>query len=218
VTTVLLVDDDSLARLGMRAALESDPDIQVVGEAADGLEAVATARDTHPDVVLMDVQMPHLDGVAATREIRRLPRPPKVVVITAFDVTGTVVDAIDAGASGFLLKDSTRARLVAAVHAAGAGDPVLDPRSVRHLLEHVESARRARDAARSRLDGLTERETDVLVLLADGRSNAEIAHRLFLSEATVKSVVSHILDQVGVENRTQAAILAHRAGMVGDDV
>jgi DNA-binding NarL/FixJ family response regulator len=213
VITVLLVDDDALARLGMRAALESADDIEVVGEAADGVEAVTAARQSHPDVVVMDVQMPHLDGVAATREIRSLAHPPQVLVVTAFDLTAHVVDAIDAGAGGFLLKDSTRAQLVGAVHAVVAGEPVLDPRSVKHMLQHIETARHAREAALTRLDGLTEREHDVLALLADGRSNADIARSLFLSEATVKSLVSHILDRLHVENRTQAAILASRAGL-----
>jgi DNA-binding NarL/FixJ family response regulator len=213
MTTVLIVDDDSLARLGLRAALEGADDLTVVGEAPDGAEAVRQARDLRPDVVIMDVQMPRLDGVSATREIRRLPDPPTVLVVTAFNLTRSVIDAIDAGAGGFLLKDSSRTQIVAAIHSAVAGEPVLDPRSVRHLLDHLEAERRDREEAQARLTGLSPRETEVLAFLADGRPNAEIARRLFLSEATVKSVVSHILDRIGVENRTQAAILAHRAGL-----
>jgi DNA-binding NarL/FixJ family response regulator len=213
MTTVLLVDDDSLARLGMRAAIESDDDITVVGEAADGVEAVQAARELRPDIVLMDVQMPRMDGVTATRDIRHLDDPPYVLVITAFNLTQNVVAAIDAGASGFVLKDSTRTQLVSAVRAVAAGDPVLDPRSVRTLLDQLEVARRDKEGALAQLADLTPRERDVLVLLADGATNTAIARQLFVSEATVKTTVSHILDHVGVENRTQAAILAHRAGL-----
>jgi DNA-binding NarL/FixJ family response regulator len=217
MTTVLLVDDDSLARLGMRAALESDDSISVVGEAADGVAAVQAVHELHPELVLMDIQMPRMDGVGATREIRRLDSPPYVLVITAFNVTHNVVAAIDAGASGFLLKDSTRTQILAAVHAAADGDPVLDPRSVRLLFDQLEAARRDKEGARVRLRGLTPRERDVLALLGEGHTNAEIARRLFVSEATVKTTVSHLLDRIGVENRTQAAILAHRAGLVASD-
>jgi len=211
--TILLVDDDSLARLGMRAALGNEPDIEVVGEAADGVEAVQAVRAQRPDIVIMDIQMPRLDGVAATREIRALPDPPRVLVITAFNVTDNVVAAIDAGASGFLLKDSTRTQLVAAVRAVADGDPVLAPASVKLLFAQVEAARRDRQGALARLAGLTPRELDVLALLSEGKTNAEIARDLFIGDATVKSTVSHLLERIGVENRTQAAILAHRAGL-----
>jgi len=213
MTTLLLVDDDSLARLGMRAALEPEDDLVVVGEAADGVGAVQAARELHPDIVVMDIQMPRLDGVAATREIRALDQPPSVLVITAFNVTHNVVAAIDAGASGFLLKDSTRSQLVSAVRATAAGDPVLAPRSVRLLFDELEIARRDRAGALKRLAGLTPREQDVMSLLGEGMTNAEIARRLFVSEATIKTTVSHLLERIGVENRTQAAILAHRAGL-----
>jgi DNA-binding NarL/FixJ family response regulator len=214
MTTVLLVDDDTLARVGMRAALESDDSISVVGEAADGVQAVQAVHELRPDLVLMDIQMPRMDGVDATREIRRLDSPPHVLVITAFNVTQNVVAAIDAGASGFILKDSTRTQILAAVHAVADGDPVLDPRSVHLLFDQLEAARRDKEGAQARLRDLTPREHDVLALLGDGHTNADIARRLFVSEATIKTTVSHLLDRIGVENRTQAAILAHRAGLV----
>ncbi|MGC5165971.1 response regulator [Luteimicrobium sp. DT211] len=213
MTTVVIVDDDALARRGIRAALEPEDDLTVVGEAADGVEAVTVARELDPDVVLMDVQMPRLDGVGATRAILRLDDPPKVLVLTAFNLTENVVAAIDAGASGFVLKDATRTQLVSAVRAVAAGDPVLDPRSIKTLLERVDAARRDEEQAKERLTGLTARERDVLALLADGQTNAKIAEALFVSQPTVKTIVSHILDELGVENRTQAAILAHRAGL-----
>jgi DNA-binding NarL/FixJ family response regulator len=214
VIRILVADDDALSRLGVRATLDAEPDLGVVAEASDGVEAVEAARAQPVDVALVDVQMPRLDGVEAARQLRRLPAPPAVLMLTAFNVTRNVVAAVEAGASGFLLKDATRNQIVAAVRSVAAGDPVLDPRSVRALFDQLEGPRRERERAAARLAALTDRERDVLVQVADGRTNAEIAGAVFLSEATVKAVVSQVLDRLGVENRTQAAILAHRAGLV----
>jgi DNA-binding NarL/FixJ family response regulator len=214
VIRILVADDDALSRLGVRATLEVESDLSVVAEARDGVEAVEAARAQAVDVALVDVQMPRLDGVEAARQLRRLPEPPAVLMLTAFNVTANVVAAIEAGASGFLLKDATRNQIVAAVRSVAAGDPVLDPRSVQALFDQLEGPRREREEAAARLAGLTDRERGVLVQVADGRTNAEIAAAVFLSEATVKAVVSQVLDRLGVENRTQAAILAHRAGLV----
>lgn len=210
---LLIADDDALARVGVRAALDVEDGMRVLGEASDGAQAVQLARDLRPDVVLMDVRMPRVDGVEATRQLRRLDDPPRVLVLTAFNVTEAVVAAIEAGADGFLLKDATRSQLATAVRSVAAGDPVLDPRSVKVLFDQLEGPRREREQAEGRLAGLSAREREVLEQLAQGRTNAEIAQGLFLSEATVKSVVSHLLVELDVDNRTQAAILAHRAGV-----
>jgi DNA-binding NarL/FixJ family response regulator len=214
VIRVLLADDDRLVRSGLRALLEAEDDIGVVGEAADGREAVDRARTLRPDVVLMDVRMPRLDGVSATREIVAWPRRPRVLVLTTFDLDEVVDDALGAGADGFLLKRATPEQLVDGIRTVVAGDALVAPAVTRRLLR--EHARR-HAAERERLQlaaHLTEREADVLRALADGLSNAEIAGRVWLSPETVKTHVKSILAKLGVRDRTQAVVWAYRSGFV----
>jgi DNA-binding NarL/FixJ family response regulator len=212
---VLVVDDQELVRAGFCVILDTADGIAVAGEAADGAAAVAQAAALGPDVVLMDVRMPGMDGLEATRLITaRSGRTPRVVMLTTFDLDDYVYEALRAGASGFLLKDSPRADLIAAVRAAAAGDALLAPSVTRRLIEAF--ARRPPEAAPSpaRLASLTARERDVLLLLARGRSNAEIATALFVSEATVKTHVGNLLAKLGLRDRVQAVILAYETGMV----
>jgi DNA-binding NarL/FixJ family response regulator len=222
---VLVVDDQELVRLGFSVILDAADGITVVGEAANGEAAVAGVAAYQPDVVLMDIRMPGMDGLEATRLITRGPAtprpagsgpatPPKVVMLTTFDLDDYVYEALRAGASGFLLKDSPRHDLIAAVRAAAAGDALLAPSVTRRLIEAF--ARRAPETspAPSRLASLTARERDVLLLLARGRSNAEIASALFVSEATVKTHVGNVLAKLGLRDRVQAVILAYETGIV----
>ena len=213
--TTLLVDDESLIRAGLRFIIESAPDLTVAAEVEDGDLAVAAVRRTRPDVVLMDVRMPRLDGLAATEAVRALPDPPAVIVLTTFDTDDHVFRALEAGACGFLLKDTSPHDLIRAVRLAHAGDAMLSPRVTGRLLRRFTDTRaRGRREALARLDGLTPREREVLVEVGAGRSNAEIAADLHLSEATVKSHVSHLFDKLAVVNRVQVAIAAYRAGLV----
>ncbi|WNV91335.1 response regulator transcription factor [Umezawaea sp. Da 62-37] len=210
---VLLVDDQELMRMGFRMVLGAQPDIDVVGEAADGLDAVQLADQLRPDVVLMDVRMPVLDGVEATKRIAEAGTS-KVLVMTTFDMDEYALSALRNGASGFLLKDTPPGDLVSALRAVASGDAVVSPSVTKRLLSRFlgESGGELRDAAV--LDVLTEREREVLVLIAKGLSNTEIARKLFLSEATVKTHVGRILAKLEIRDRVQAVVLAYETGLV----
>ncbi|MER7668475.1 response regulator transcription factor [Kitasatospora sp. NPDC096128] len=213
----MVVDDDALVRLGLVDLLAQDPALTVVAEAADGLQAVEFARDRRIDVALMDIRMPRLDGIAATRRLRQLPDAPRVIALTTFDLDEYVYQALAAGADGFLLKDTPPAEIARAVHVVAAGQGMLHPAAARRLIDRYHRVGAPRSvAARGRIAGLTPRETDVLRELADGLSNAEIAGVLGMRESTVKAHVSRILTTLGVANRVQAALLARDAGLVGD--
>jgi DNA-binding NarL/FixJ family response regulator len=212
---VLVVDDQELVRSGFSVILDAADGITVIGEAANGDAAVAAVAAGQPDVVLMDIRMPGMDGLEATRLITSTSAvAPKIVILTTFDLDDYVYEALRAGASGFLLKDSPRHDLIAAVRAAAAGDALLSPSVTRRLIEAF--ARRPPETTPSpaRLASLTARERDVLLLLARGRSNAEIAAGLFVSEATVKTHVGNLLAKLGLRDRVQAVILAYETGMV----
>ena len=211
---VLVVDDQELVRSGFCVILDAADGITVVGEAANGAAAVSQAAAQQPDVVLMDIRMPGMDGLEAARLITGTAPAPKVVMLTTFDLDDYVYEALRAGASGFLLKDSPRHDLIAAIRAAAAGDALLSPSVTRRLIEAF--ARRPPETTPSpaRLATLTARERDVLLLLARGRSNAEIATALFVSEATVKTHVGNLLAKLGLRDRVQAVILAYETGLV----
>jgi DNA-binding NarL/FixJ family response regulator len=213
---ILLVDDESLVRAGLRFILESAADLEVVGEVEDGTKVVAAVRRAQPDVVLMDIRMPRADGLAATEAVRGLAEPPAVIMLTTFDSDEHVFRALEAGACGFLLKDTSPQDLIRAVRLAYAGDSMLSPRVTRRLIHRftTEHASGRRRAAVAQLEALTTREREVLIEVGRGRSNAEIAASLHLSEATVKSHVSHLFDKLAVTNRVQVAITAFRAGLV----
>ena len=206
--TVLLVDDEPMVCAHLRTILGSAPDLQVVAVAHDGEAAVAAAREHKPHVVLMDLRMPGMDGIAATAEVVALPDPPVVVALTTFDADRWVLGALQAGAAGFVVKSTAPEDLIDLVRVAAAGHTVLSPQAARRLV-----ALTGREAADERLAGLTEREREVLGLIGDGRSNAEIGAGLFLTEATVKGYVSRLLLKLDCENRTQAARIAFRAGL-----
>jgi DNA-binding NarL/FixJ family response regulator len=212
---VLIADDQPLVRTGLRTILEDAGGFDIVGEAADGAEAVAQAAALGPDVVLMDVRMPRLDGIAATRQIRDRPDPPRVLVLTTFDLDEYVYAGLRAGAGGFLLKDARTAELVSAIHAVVAGDAVVAPSATRRLIERFLPSTPEPDRARPEaLSMLTVREREVLAQIARGRSNAEIAAELYLSEGTVKTYVSRILGKLGLRDRVQAVVLAYEVGLV----
>lgn len=212
-TRVLLVDDDALVRAGLRMILSSSEELEVVGEAADGTDAVAAAQAHRPDVVLMDIRMPGMDGIAATTALRRLPTPPHVIVLTTFQADEHVMSAIRAGADGFLLKDTPPTEIVNAVRLVAAGEAMLSPSVTRTLLAHLgnDEATDRRLVANERLASLTDRELEVATAVASGASNAEIAASLFMSEATVKAHVSRLLTKLAVTNRVQIAILVNNA-------
>ena len=217
MTRILLVDDQALLRLGFRAVLEHQPDLHVVGEAGTGAEGVAMVRALRPDVVLMDVRMPTMDGIEATREIVGSGSSARVLVLTTFDLDEYVFAALRAGASGFLLKDATPADLLAGIRAVASGDAAVAPGVTRRLLEafaHHLPTRTGRSPLDERLRQLTDRERDVLVELARGRANAEIAQRLFVSEATVKVHVGRILAKLGLRDRVQVVVFAYENGIV----
>ena len=210
---VLIADDQALVRNGFRLILESRPDIDVVGEAADGREAVAVAIDAVPDVILMDVRMPELDGIEATRRIVAAGSPARVLVLTTFDLDEYVYAAIRAGASGFLLKDVRPRDLVDAIRLVADGNALLGPTVTRRLLDRFARAAPAGLGGPGRFAALTARELEILRLLAAGLSNAEIASRLYLGESTVKTHVSSILRKLGVRDRVQAVIVAFEGGL-----
>ncbi|MEV8634516.1 response regulator transcription factor [Streptosporangium sp. NPDC051023] len=210
---VLIADDQGMVRTGFTVFLGSQQDIEVVGEAADGREAVARTAELRPDVVLMDVRMPVMDGLAATREIMASGDPaPKVLILTTFDLDDYVYEALRAGASGFLLKDASAQQLAEAVRVVAAGEALLAPSVTRRLI--AEFARFGPRRPRGRLDHITERETEVLVLVAQGRSNQEIAAELLLSEQTVKTHVGRILAKLNLRDRAQAIVHAYETGLV----
>lgn len=211
---VLLIEDEELVRFGLRTILESTPDIRVHAEGKDGAEAVELNRLHHPDVVIMDIRMPGMGGLAATKELMRSDDPPKIIVLTTFDADDYVYEALRSGAVGFLLKDTPPAELIQAVRTVAEGNSVLSPAVTSRVISHIAAEpERNGTAGRERLEGLTGRERDVLRLIAEGRSNAEIAGRLLMSEATVKVHVSHLLAKLEAANRVQAAIIAHQAGL-----
>jgi DNA-binding NarL/FixJ family response regulator len=215
VIRLLVVDDEAMVRRGLRLVLEAEDDLAVIGEAADGLDAIEEARRLQPDVVLMDVRMPRLDGVEACRRLVA-ETSSKVVVLTTFDLDEHLFEAIRAGASGFLLKASPPEELVSAIRAAYGGHALVEPRMTKRLLE--EFARRPAGPAPGRLPGrfseLTDRELEVLHEVARGASNSEIAERLYISETTVKTHVNHILAKLDVRDRIQAVVLAYDSGLV----
>ncbi|HMN98186.1 MAG TPA: response regulator transcription factor [Miltoncostaeaceae bacterium] len=210
---VLIADDQALVRAGFRMILRAERDVEVVAEAGDGAEAVAAARELGPDVVLMDIRMPEVDGIEATRAIVRDMTSPRVLVLTTFDLDEYVFGALRAGASGFLLKDAPEDQLTSAIRVVAAGGSLFAPSVTRRLIEDF-ARRDAGRPAPPALDALTAREADVLRLIARGRSNQEIAGELVLSEHTVKTHVASILRKLGLRDRTQAVIAAYEAGLV----
>ncbi|MBN2204203.1 MAG: response regulator transcription factor [Thermoleophilia bacterium] len=217
---IVLADDEQLVRSGLRLILEAEDDLEVAAEAGDGTEAVALVRRLDPDVVLMDVQMPVMNGIEATREIAALEREAssRVLILTTFDLDEYVYEGLRAGASGFLLKRTPAEELVAAVRVVAAGDALIDPGVTRRLIEHfrereVQRARRELSAPPG-LDELTEREHEVLLLVARGLSNQEIAQQLYLSEGTVKTHVKHVFAKLALRDRAQAVMLAYESGLI----
>jgi DNA-binding NarL/FixJ family response regulator len=213
-TRILIADDQALVRGGLRMILDAQPDLEVVGEAADGREALQRARELSPDLVLMDIRMPELDGLEATRRLLDREPSPKVLVLTTFDLDDYVYEAIRAGASGFLLKSAPPPQLVAGIRTVMAGDALLAPEITRRLLDRFVSRPPRSAEIPPDFADLSQRELEVLRLIADGRSNAEIAADLFLSEATVKTHVTHILSKLRLRDRVQAVALAYRTGLI----
>ncbi|MEO3788202.1 response regulator transcription factor [Actinocorallia sp. B10E7] len=210
---VLIVDDDALVRAGLTMMLDGIHGITVVGEADDGDQVPAAVEAHDPHVVLMDLRMPRVDGITATRELRRRRDPPEVIVLTTFDSDEDILFALRAGAGGFLLKDTPPARIVEAVRRVAAGDPMLSPRVTRRLMERSAAQAGAYQRSRAALAALSPRENEVVLAIARGRTNAEIAEDLFMTVSTVKAHVSHILTKLGLDNRTQIALLAHDADL-----
>lgn len=210
---VVLLEDEELVRGGIRLILESDPGIEVAAEAADGSGVVELIAKHRPDVVVTDIQMPRVDGLEVTKRVAALPDPPAVLVLTTFDVDEYVHAALQAGASGFLLKDTPPRELAAAVHTVASGEAMLSPRITKRLLGAFASGKENSDARR-KIDQLTPREREVAVSVAQGLSNAEIAAHLYMSPSTVKVHLGRIMGKLGAANRTQVAIVTHDAGLV----
>jgi DNA-binding NarL/FixJ family response regulator len=213
--SLVIVDDEPMVLTHLRTVLESADDITVVAQAQDGAEAVEAAALYEPDVMLMDLRMPGVDGLTAIEKIAKMPKSPSMVALTTFDADTYVLRALRAGASGFLLKATPAEDLISLVRVAAEGHTVLSPEAMRRLVTASAGEQQRTDQARRRTAELTEREADMLRCLGEGLSNAAIASRLHLSEATVKSYVSRMLGKLGCENRTQAGLLAHEAGLVG---
>jgi len=213
---VLLADDQELVRTGFKLLLDTEDDISVVGEAADGAEAVALARATRPDVILMDIRMPVLDGIQATRQLAAMRglEQTRVLILTTYDTDAYVFEALEAGASGFLLKDSGPAELLHAVRVVAAGEALLAPRITRRLIAQFTAARTAHQAAEDRLAVLTQREREVLALVGEGLSNSEIATRLVLSPATARTHVSRAMVKLRARDRAQLVVIAYQTGLV----
>ncbi|MBG0564206.1 response regulator [Actinoplanes aureus] len=213
-TRLVVVDDQDVVRAAFEVLLATQPDFTVVGSAADGEQAVRICRDLHPDVVLMDIRMPGMDGIEATRRLVGATGPPRVLILTTFDLDELVYAALDAGASGFLLKDATAERLFDAVRVVAAGEALLAPSVTRRLVAEFARLRVRRRDADAALATLTARETEVLRLIAEGLSNPEIAARLVVGEETVKSHVSRVLAKLSLRDRTQAVVVAYESGLV----
>jgi DNA-binding NarL/FixJ family response regulator len=215
-TRVLVVDDDPLVRSALSLMLGGQADLEVIGEAGDGRQGVDLARSMLPDVILMDIRMPVLNGLDATRELHARPEPPRIIILTTFDADEHVFGALEAGADGFLLKDTPPAEIVAAIRRVAAGDPMLSPSVTRTLIERVRTDRTEHRSTRAegRLAKLTAREREVALAVGRGLSNAEIGGELYLSLPTVKAHVSRLYDKLEVTNRVQIAILVHDAGLV----
>jgi RNA polymerase sigma factor (sigma-70 family) len=213
---VLIADDDDLMRAGLKAVLSSDPAIELVGEAGDGRAAIAQVRALRPDVVLMDVRMPDVDGITATRELTATAPQTKVLMLTTFEQDDYIFGGLAAGAAGFLLKRTTPEELIGAIHTVAAGDSLLSPSVTKRVIAEMAQAPRRDARANARLDLLTPREREVLVLIGKGLSNGEIASELVVEESTVKSHVKRILQKLQVRDRVQAVIVAYESGLVGD--
>ena len=211
---VVVADDQAIVRAGFRLLIDSEPDLSVLGEAADGAEAVAIARKTTPDVVLMDIRMPVMDGIAATRLIATTGALPRVLILTTFDLDDYVFAALRAGASGFMLKDRPPEELLAAIRVVAAGDALLAPNVTRRLIEHFVRQPDPLRVAPDALEGLTIREREVLALIAGGLSNTEIAGELVMSVPTAKTHVSRILAKLGARDRAQLVVIAYQSGLV----
>jgi DNA-binding NarL/FixJ family response regulator len=211
---VLIADDQALVRTGFRMVLDTDPNLQVIAEAKDGSEAVVASRRSRPDIVLMDIRMPVMDGLEATRQIVAAKDPPRVLVLTTYDLDEYVFDALLAGASGFLLKDVAPEELLSAIHVIAQGDSLLSPSVTRRLIESFVRDHPSTPQPPPGLDELTARELEILRLVARGLSNAEIAEQLVVSSTTIKTHVGRVLDKLGLRDRVQAVVLAYETGII----